>query len=463
MRIWRRFPASSVAVFSAAALVLAVLYLGFRILDPVPPSRLVLVAGAAGSRYDEFARKYAQVFARQGVTLEIRHAAGALEGLAQLRDANTGVQAALTAFGFTEPGDGETLASLGGVYDAPLFVFYRGAEPMTRFDQLRGKRVSIGMPGTALRPLVRSVLQETQALDASTQLVDMEPAPSLDALIAGSLDAAFLPASLGSPLLQRALDAPSIRMMNVAQAEAIAKAVPGLRHVVLWRGLISLGRDVPSENVDLLASRNRLLVRKDLHPALQYMLLEAMREVHWQPGPFNRLGEYPSEQPNDLALSPTAQAFYRGGPSFWRQYTAFWLASLLDRLKFFVIPIAAMLVPLVSFAPMLYRWLRMRRIDRLHRSLASIESALERGVDASQASEVRRNLSDIELAVRSLKVARPFAADLHRLRIHLGMVQESLKRQETLVAPALSTCPECGHASAPTPMPKKCQHIQSPM
>ena len=45
--------------------------------------------------------------------------------------------------------------------------------------------------------------------------------------------------------LQRALGAPGVRLMNVAQAEAIAKTVPGLKHVVLWRGLIDLSRDIP--------------------------------------------------------------------------------------------------------------------------------------------------------------------------------------------------------------------------
>src|SRR5262245_23613498 len=77
--------------------------------------------------------------------------------------------------------------------------------------------------------------------------------------------------------------------------------------------IISLTRDIPNSDVDLLAYRNSLLVRKDLHPALQYLLLEAMREVHWAPGPFNRLGEFPDEQPNDLPLSPPAEAFYRSG------------------------------------------------------------------------------------------------------------------------------------------------------
>jgi hypothetical protein len=127
-----------------------------------------------------------------------------------------------------------------------------------------------------------------------------KPASAIDALIAGEIDVAIFASQLDTSFLQRALGAPGLRLMNVAQAEAIAKTVPGLKHLVLSRGIISLIRDIPDSDVDLLASRNCLLVRKDLHPALQYLLLEAMREVHWTPGPFNRLGEFPAEQPNDL-------------------------------------------------------------------------------------------------------------------------------------------------------------------
>jgi hypothetical protein len=139
--------------------------------------------------------------------------------------------------------------------------------------------------------------------------------------------------------------------------------------VVLWQGLIDLSRDIPNSDVDLLASRNRLLVRQDLHPALQYLLLEAMREVHWPAGTFNRLGEFPAEQPNDLPLSGTAEAFYRSGPTFWQRYTSFWFTSLLNRIVFFVIPFVALMIPLIGFARPFYRWLHMRRIDQLHRAL----------------------------------------------------------------------------------------------
>ena len=219
----------------------------------------------------------------------------------------------------------------------------------------------------------------------------------------------------------------------IVRTTAIARTIPkksvsDFRAMVLSRGIISLTRDIPDSDVDLLASRNSLLVRKDLHAALQYLLLEAMREVHWAPGPFNRLGEFPSEQPNDLPLSPTAEAFYRSGPSFWQRYTSFWLTSLLTRIVFFVIPVLAALVPVIGFAPRLYRWLYVHRINQLHRVLGNLERELAHSADRSRLGEYQARLAEIESAVRTFKVARPFEIDLHRLRIHLRMVQEEVGR-----------------------------------
>ena len=425
--MWPRFPL--VIVILSAAIVVAALYVTYRLVDPLPPRHLAIAAGPAGSVYDNFARQYARILARHGVELEIRNSAGALEDFALLRDARSGVQAALTTLGFTQSGDVNTLYSLGGILDGVIFIFYRNAEPITHFAQFRGKRLSIGMPGAALRALMLEVLKATDALDDSTYLLDLDNTEAIDALIAGEIDVAVFPSQLDDSLFQRALDAPGIRLMSVAQAEAIAKTVPELKHVVLWRGLISLNRDIPKSDIDLIAVRNRLLVRKDLHPALQYLLLEAMREVHWPSGPFNRLGEFPAEQPNDLPLSPTAEAFYRSGPIFWQRYTSFWLTSLLNRIVFFVIPVVAAMIPVIGFALPLYRWLQIRRIDQLHRALGSLERELTQIAGGSRFAEFQARLAEIASAVRSLKVPRSFEVDLHRLMIHLRMVQEDINRR----------------------------------
>jgi hypothetical protein len=313
------------------------------------------------------------VLAHNGVKLEIRNSAGAVENLNLLRDPASGVQGALTTFGVTQPADLNILYSLGGIFDSAIFIFYRDAQPITTFVQFRGKRVAVGTQGTALRSLMLDVLKATGALDASIKVVDLDYSRSIDALISGTVDVAIVP-----PMkrVERTLIEPGIRLMNVVQAEAIAKTVPGLKHVVLSRGLIDLSSDVPNSDVDLLASESRLLVRKELHPALQYLLLEAMREVHSPQGPFNRLGEFPAEQPNDLPLSATAEAFYHSGPLFWQRYTSFWVSSLVNRIVFFVLPIVAVIIPAFGLVLSVYRSLHISHIGRSNRLT---ENTSERG------------------------------------------------------------------------------------
>ena len=216
--------------------------------------------------------------------------------------------------------------------------------------------------------------------------------------------------------------------MNVAQAEAIAKTVPGLKHVVLWRGLISLDRDIPDRDIDLLALRNRLLVRKVFILLCNICCLKPCAK--FTAGLFFSL-------PNNPMIWHSLRRLSRSGPTFWQRYTSFWLTSLLNRLVFFVIPVVAMLIPIIGFAPRFYRWLHVRRIDQLHRALGNLERELAHGADRCRLVEYQAQINEIESAVRLLKVARPFEVDLQRLRIHLRMVQEEVSRMSALPADAL--------------------------
>jgi TRAP-type uncharacterized transport system substrate-binding protein len=410
-------------------MVIAGFYAAYRLIDPLPPRHFAIAAGFSGTPYDNFARQYAGILSRHGVELEIRNTVSTINNLDLLRNASAGVQAALMTFGFTQSDDAHILYSLGGIFDAPIFIFYKSAEPITLFAQFRGKRLSIGLPGTSLRSHVTEILKAADVTDI--RLVDLDYAQSVDALLADEIEIAIFPSQLDGSLLQTALAAPGVRLMSVAHAESIAKLIPGLKRVILWRGLISLSRDIPDSDIDLLAFRSRVLVRNDLHPALQYLLLEAMREVHTAPGPFNRFGEFPAEQPNDLPLSPTAEAFYRSGPTFWQRYTSFWFTSLANRVLFFVVPVLVALVPVLGFAVPFVRRLQVRRIDRLHRALGKLErDHAERG--GHEPARYQQRLQEISSAVRALRVASPFEADLHRLRIHLRMVQEDIGSTATV-------------------------------
>ena len=357
------FRSAAIMVPLSAFILVSVVYVVYFLVDPLPPKRFVIAAAASSSGYDAYARQYQKILAHNGVTLEIRNSAGALENLSLLRDASTGVQAALTTFGSVDDADANDLYSLGGTFDTPFFIFFRSPEPITSFSQFQGKRLAVGPPGTALRASITAARKVSEIQGAPNDFLDVPNTQAADELIAGRADVAAIPqGEAGS--FEKLIAIPDIHLMDVSQAEAVAKSVPGLKHLVLSRGLIDLRRDIPHSNVDILAFRNRLLVRKTLHPALQYLLLEAMREVHWQAGAFNAIGEFPAEQPNDLPLSPTAQAFYRFGPTLLQRYTWFWLSSLLDRIAFFGLPIFLALIPVLGFVLSLHRWLLTRRAKK---------------------------------------------------------------------------------------------------
>jgi uncharacterized protein len=221
-----------VVVAPSPAIVLAVLYVAYRWIDPLPPRHLAIAAGPVASGYDNFARQYARILARDGVVLDIRNSAGAVEDLDLLREASSGVQAGLTTFGVTQPTDAGIFYSLGGIFDAVIFLFTGAPSPLPN-SAIPRQAAFHWHAGNRLAIALSQVLNAIDAFDASTRLVDLENAGAIEALIAGEIDLAIFPSELDGSLLRRALSISGIRLMNVAQAEAIAKAVPRLKHVVL--------------------------------------------------------------------------------------------------------------------------------------------------------------------------------------------------------------------------------------
>ena len=78
-------------MISWAAVVLAIVYITYRLIDPLPPHHFAIAAGIKGSGYDDFARQYARILAREGVELETRNYSGAVEHFDALRNAASGV------------------------------------------------------------------------------------------------------------------------------------------------------------------------------------------------------------------------------------------------------------------------------------------------------------------------------------------------------------------------------------
>jgi TRAP-type uncharacterized transport system substrate-binding protein len=177
------------------------------------------------------------------------------------------------------------LLSLGSMFYEPVWVFYRGDKRLERLTDLRGKRVAIGQEGSGVRQLAQQLL-EANEIPTGDHLVPLSGLKAAEELQQGRIDAAFVIAAEKAPVIQVLLRSPGIKVMNFSQADAYQRRFPFLTKVVFPHGVADLVRDFPPEDVTVLAPTANLIVRDDLHPALQSLLLQVASEVHGKSGFF---------------------------------------------------------------------------------------------------------------------------------------------------------------------------------
>ena len=151
--------------------------------------------------------------------------------------------------------------SLGRINYAPWWIFYRGDETLVRLTQLKGKRVNVT---PAINKLVRPLLAANGINAENTTLSSLAGVPAAaKKLHDGEWDAVFLPpVDLNALNIQLLLHDPTVRLMNVAQVEALTRLFPVLHHLVLPQGVIDLEKNIPPDDVNLIGSTNAVLVRK---------------------------------------------------------------------------------------------------------------------------------------------------------------------------------------------------------
>jgi hypothetical protein len=172
-------------------------------------------------------------------------------------------------------------------------------------------------------------------------------------------------------------------------------------------------------------------VRRDLHPAIQFLLLQAASEIHSPPGIFQKSGQFPAPEAFDLPLSEDARQFYKSGAPFLQRYLPFWLANLVGRLLVLLIPVVGVAFPLLRLAPAIYGWTMRRRIFRLYGELRFIEVEVD-SRSGTAVSDLQSRLELLEERADRLRVPNAFAHFLYHLRNHIGLVRTRLQQAAAL-------------------------------
>jgi TRAP-type uncharacterized transport system substrate-binding protein len=410
------------AVLLVVALAAIVSWLG-----PLPPRVILMSTGAPGSDYALLAERYRTVLKRSGIELRLVPSAGAVENLQRLNDPRSRISVAFAEGGLTTESESPQLMSLGTMFFEPFWFFSR--IPLSRsLDELRDKKISLGQEGSGTRTMALRLLK-LNGLDEtlSPRMLALTPAQAQDALLRGEIDAAAFVSSWDSDIVRELLGSSNVSLVGFPRADAYVALYPYLTKLRLPSGVGNLATNRPPTDVDVIAPKASLIVRRDLHPAVQYLLLDAATQIHSAPNIFQLYGRFPAAQRDDLPLSRDALQFYKSGMPFLQRYLPFWLAVLTSRLLFILIPVAGVLYPLLRLAPSLYFWTVRRRVYLLYGELRVLEAEVER-TGGMVTSEVLARLQRLDERAHQMRVPLGVASILYTLRAHIALIYARIAR-----------------------------------
>jgi TRAP transporter TAXI family solute receptor len=413
---------------AAALLVAAALWAVVVFLRPLPPRTVTMATGPEGGAYHEVGKRYRELLAREGIELRLLPTAGVLENLARLRDSRSKVDVGFLQVGITSEKESPDLESLGMVFYEPLWFFRRSSYQGRGLESLRGRKISIGPEGSETRTLTLELLARNGLDQSFARLLSLAPHEAADQLLRNEIDAALMVTSWDAPAVRRLLADQNVELVSFPRTDAYIAFYPFLSKVVVPAGLGDMAKNRPPSDAVLFALKACLVARQDLHPAIQYLLLEAAEKIHSGPGIFNKAGHFPLAEAIDLPLSDEAREFYRSGRPFLQRHLPFWLAVLIGRLLILIIPVAGVIYPLVHYLPALYGWEMKRRIFRLYGELRFLEQDLESRRGGQSTGDLRARLDRLEKKANSLRVPVSYSNMLYSMRSHIRLVRESLKR-----------------------------------
>jgi TRAP transporter TAXI family solute receptor len=192
-----------------------------------------LAAGPSFGQYSRFSIAFSALLNQQGIKLVPQLSEGGVENLRMLRQGNTQLALsqsdvayeALWGTGlFTADGANPRLRALAALYPEPVHVVVRSDGP-TSIDGLRGRRVNLGLPGSASRETTLAVLAANDLsisnLAGSTEL-DLPAA--LVALRDGQIDALIQVIGAPADAIAAASDSVDLRFLPLSP-QALAHLV----------------------------------------------------------------------------------------------------------------------------------------------------------------------------------------------------------------------------------------------
>lgn len=423
-------------------LALGLLGAAYWWLDPQPPRTVTLATGPAGSAYADFGQRYAQALARDGIRVQLLATDGPLANLQALREGRADVAFVRGGSDDMSRDASAGIMSLGALFYEPLWLFYRPQvfqvpangdtpatpalrlTPLTSLTQLRGLRVNVDKAGSGGPVLLQRLLEANDLTLDDITTSNLPPPDAAHALLTSQIDVIVLVTAPESPVVQGLLQQPGIALADLPQADALARRFPFLQTVSLPRGMVDLARDLPPDDIGLLAATTALLTHEDTHPALRQLFAQAAQQIHGGSGWFNGARDFPNTRTSELPVSPEGDRAINGTPPFWQRYLPFWASNLLERMWLVIGGLIVLLLPLSRVVPPLYTYRVRQRVFRWYARLQAVEARMNE--DDAEPSELLNELDELDRVASQITVPLAHADELYALRSNIEKTRRRL-------------------------------------
>lgn len=414
-----------VRLLVALICIAALLSLSLIYLFPAPPSRVVLASAEKGTGFQYFGERYRDALSAY-LNVETRETLGSVENLRLLQDRNSDVHLGFVLGGVSNADKVPGLLSLGTIYNVGLWIIYKAPAPIDNLSELKHKRIGLGPVGSGIRVTGEKVFAAAGITAENTELSTLGGEAAFSALREGKLDAVWTTSPADAPILREVLRIPDVRLFNFTNAEAYSRRYPEFVRLDLPRGALDIADNIPPQDITVLATHVRLLVKNDLHPRIATLFLQTMQALHSRAGPLQRAGQFPTAADAEYIMAPAALDYYKNGPSFLQTRVPLWLTPHVQRATIVLATMLPLIWLVISGEPKVYRWIIRERVRPFYRRLRVIERSLGTIGSEEEASILLATIETIDVETRVLKIPNRYADSLFSLKIHINLLRTRL-------------------------------------
>ncbi len=379
------------------------------------------------SNYKAYASIYQELLSKHGIDLELHPSKGVIEDIRKLKSDDP-TQMALVQDGTGNAEGSENLVSLGSLYYEGIWIICRCEKEVNHLQELKGKKIAVGTDMSGTKTLAMALLGSSGIGAENTQIFSIGDREAADALRSGEVDVAIFVGIPDSPLFHDLLKEPALRLANLHQAEGYAKRFPYLYHLTLSEGSLDIENNIPKNDVHMLASTTTLIVRDDLHPAIVNLMLRQLTMIHGGSSILNEKHTFPADLDDSFPLSIQAENYYREGLPFLDKYLPFWMSAFVSRVLVLLLPLLALIIPIIKTIPRIYTWLVNRKIMGFYGELHFLEMQIEGNLEEQMIRKYGDELNTIDRKVNMMQLPISFSQHVYELKGNIDLVRSKLDR-----------------------------------